>query len=79
MVLDKLYVSYLEDGRNRQLQGDIQGARQRYEQAARYDPDRGVAQEMLAELDKQADHFPAAEGRTTPANGPGARHARTRN
>jgi hypothetical protein len=53
MVLDKLYVSYLEDGRNRQLQGDVQGARQRYEQAARYDPDRGVAQEMLAELDKQ--------------------------
>lgn len=54
MVLDKLYVSYLEDGRNRQLAGDIQGARQRYEQAARYDPDRGIAQEMLAELDKQA-------------------------
>jgi hypothetical protein len=53
MVLDKLYVSYLEDGRNRQLAGDIQGARQRYEQAARFDPDRGVAQEMLAELDKQ--------------------------
>ena len=53
MVLDKLYVSYLEDGRNRQLQGDVQGARQRYEQAARYDPDRGVAQEMLDELDKQ--------------------------
>ena len=53
MVLDKLYVSYLEDGRNRQQQGDLQGARQRYEQAARYDPDRGVAQELLAELDKQ--------------------------
>ena len=53
MVLDKLYVAYLEDGRNRQLQGDLAGARQRYEQAARYDPDRGVAQEMLAELDKQ--------------------------
>lgn len=59
MVLDKLYVSYLEDGRTRQLQGDLQGARQRYEQAARYDPDRGVAQEMLAELDKQR----AAPGR----------------
>lgn len=51
MVLDKLYVAYLEDGRNRHLHGDLQGARQRYEQAARYDPDRGVAQEMLAELD----------------------------
>ena len=53
MVLDKLYVSYLEDGRNRQMQGDLQGARQRYEQAARHDPDRGVAQELLAELDQQ--------------------------
>ena len=53
MVLDKLYVTYLEDGRNRQLQGDVQGARQRYEQAASYDPDRGVAQELLAELDKE--------------------------
>ena len=59
MVLDKLYVSYLEDGRNRQQQGDIPGARQRFEQAARYDPDRGVAQELLAELDKQR----AAPGR----------------
>jgi hypothetical protein len=53
MVLDKLYVSYLEDGRNLQLQGDIQGARQRYEQAASHHPDRGVAQELLAELDKE--------------------------
>jgi hypothetical protein len=53
MVKDKLYVSYLEDGRNRLLRGDVQGARQRFEQAARYDPDRGVADEMLAELDKQ--------------------------
>ena len=53
MVLDKLYVSDLEDGRARQLRGDIPGARQRFEQAARYDPDRGVAQEMLAELDTQ--------------------------
>ena len=52
MVLDKLYVSYLEDGRTRLLRGDVDGARQRFEQAARYDPDRGVAQEMLAELDK---------------------------
>ena len=51
MVLDKLYVSYLEDGRARLLRNDIPGARQRFDQAARYDPDRGVAQEMLAELD----------------------------
>lgn len=54
MVLDKLYVSYLEDGRNLHLQGDLEGARRRYEQAARYDPDRGVAQERLAELDNQS-------------------------
>jgi hypothetical protein len=53
MVLDKLYVSYLEDARNLQAKGDLQGARRRYEQAARFDPDRGVAQEFLAELDKQ--------------------------
>lgn len=51
MVLDKLYVSYLEDGRARLHRGDVAGARQRFEQAARYDPDRGVAQEMLADLD----------------------------
>ena len=59
MVLDKLYVAYLEDGRGRHLHGDLQGARRRYEQAARHDPDRGVAQEMLAELDRQR----AAPGR----------------
>ena len=53
MVLDKLYVAYVEDGRARQLRGDIPGARQRFEQAARFDPDRGVAQELLEELDKQ--------------------------
>lgn len=53
MVLDKLYVSYLEDGRDLQAKGDLQGARQRYEQAARYDPDRGVAQDILAELDRR--------------------------
>ena len=53
MVLDKLYVAYLEDARVRELQGDVPAARQRYEQAARFDPDRGVAQERLAELDAQ--------------------------
>jgi tetratricopeptide (TPR) repeat protein len=51
MVLDKLYVAYLEDARVHQLRGDIPAARRRYEQAARFDPDRGVAQERLAELD----------------------------
>jgi hypothetical protein len=59
MVLDKLYVAYLEDAQNRRLQGDVQGARQRYEQAASYHPDRGVAQELLAELDKER----SADGR----------------
>jgi hypothetical protein len=53
MVLDKLYVAYLEDARVRQMQGDLPTARQRYEQAVRFDPDRGVAQERLAELDAQ--------------------------
>ena len=55
MVLDKLYVAYLEDGRARQMRGDLAGARQRYEQAARYDPNRGVAQDFLAELNKAQD------------------------
>ena len=35
--------------------GDYVGARRRYEQAARYDPDRGVAQDYLAQLDKLQD------------------------
>ena len=52
MVFDKLYVAYVEDGRSLQAHGDLEGARRRYEQAARYDPDRGVAQEHLADLDK---------------------------
>jgi len=51
MVLDKLYASYLEDGRTLQAKGDLEGARLRYEQAAAYDPNRGVAQEFLARLD----------------------------
>lgn len=51
MVLDKLYVSYLEDGRRLHEAGDLAGARMRYDQAAQLDPDRGVAQELLDELD----------------------------
>jgi hypothetical protein len=54
MVLDKLYVAYIEDGRALMQMGDLDGARHRFEQAARYDPDRGVAQELLAELDTAA-------------------------
>lgn len=53
MVLDKLYVSYLEDARRLLAQGDIDGARTRYDQAARFDPERGVAQQLLDELDAQ--------------------------
>jgi hypothetical protein len=45
-------VAYVEDGRARLARGDAPGARQRFEQAARYDPDRGVAQELLDELDQ---------------------------
>ena len=53
MVLDKLYVSYLEDGHRRRDAGDLEGARMRYDQAAQFDPDRGVAQQLLDELDEQ--------------------------
>jgi hypothetical protein len=53
MVFDKLYASYIEDGRTLQSRGDLEGARRRFEQAVRYDPDRGIAQDFLAELDKR--------------------------
>ena len=53
MVLDKLYVSYLEDGHRRRDAGDLAGARMRFDQAAQYDPDRGVAQQLLDELDER--------------------------
>jgi hypothetical protein len=52
MVYDKLYAAYIEDGRTLQAKGDLEGARRRYEDAAAYDPSRGVAQDFLAELDK---------------------------
>jgi hypothetical protein len=51
MVFDKLYAAYIEDGRTLQFQGDLQGARRRYEQASRHDPDRGIAETLLDELD----------------------------
>jgi hypothetical protein len=53
MVYDKLYAAYIEDGRTLQAKGDLAGARHRYEQAAAYDPSRGVAQDLLAKLDEQ--------------------------
>lgn len=53
MVLDKLYAAYIEDGRTLEARGDLAGARRRFEQAADYDPDRGIAQEYLAALDKR--------------------------
>lgn len=53
MVLDKLYVSYLEDGHRMRDRGDLAGARMRYDQAAQYDPARGVAEQLLDELDEQ--------------------------
>ncbi|MCC7368206.1 MAG: hypothetical protein IT306_07285 [Chloroflexi bacterium] len=55
MVLDKLYVSYLEDARRLLAEGDVDGARTRYDQAARFDPERGVAQQLLDELDSQIE------------------------
>jgi hypothetical protein len=51
MVYDKLYAAYIEDGRTLQAKGDLAGARHRYQQAAEYDPSRGVAQEFLEKLD----------------------------
>jgi hypothetical protein len=53
MVKDKLYASYVEDGRILQWQGDVAGARRRYEQAARYDPSRPEAGDYLAQLEKE--------------------------
>jgi len=52
MAQDKLYVAYLEDGRTLEFNGDYAGARRRYEQATRFDPDRGEAWEFLERLDK---------------------------
>jgi hypothetical protein len=53
MVKDKLYVSYLEDARNLEHQGDLAGTRRRYQQAIHLDPDRGIADELLAALDER--------------------------
>lgn len=55
MVLDKLYVAYIEDGRRLQATGDFNGARYRFEQAQQFDPARGIAQELLDELDTLED------------------------
>jgi tetratricopeptide (TPR) repeat protein len=52
MVYDKLYAAYIEDGRTLWARGDLDGARRRFEQAAAYDPNRGIAQDYLAELEK---------------------------
>jgi hypothetical protein len=52
VVFDKLYAAYIEDGRTLQAQGDVAGARRRYEQAARYDPSRPEAGDFLAQLER---------------------------
>ena len=52
LVKDKLYASYIEDGRVLQWQGDVAGARSRYAQAARHDPSRPEAGDYLAQLEK---------------------------
>lgn len=51
MAQDKLYAAYVEDGRTLQAQGDLAGARRRYEQAAVFEPDRSEAWNFLAQLD----------------------------
>ena len=51
MVFDKLYAAYIEDGRRLAREGDLVGARQRFEQAVRFDPSRSEARDFLKELD----------------------------
>jgi hypothetical protein len=51
MVFDKLYAAYIEDGRRLTHEGDLVGARRRFNQAARFDPHRPEAAEFLADLD----------------------------
>jgi hypothetical protein len=53
VVFDKLYLSYIEDGRTLQAQGDLAGARRRYQQAAAYDPSRSEAYDYLRQLDQR--------------------------
>lgn len=52
VVRDKLYVAYLEHGKELWRQGDLAGARAPMLRARDYEPDRGVAQDLLAELDQ---------------------------
>ena len=52
VVLDKLYAAYVEHGKELWRNRDLRGARARLEQARDFDPDRGVAQELLDELDR---------------------------
>jgi hypothetical protein len=53
MVKDKLYASYIEDGRTLEARGDTVGARARYRQAANYDPSRPEAYDYLGTLDRR--------------------------
>ncbi len=52
VVRDKLYAAYVEHGKELWRNRDVRGARTRFEQAGAYDPDRGAAQELLAELER---------------------------
>jgi hypothetical protein len=54
VVRDKLYAAYLEHAKELWRHGDFEGARAPILQARDYDPDRGVAQELLGELDQVA-------------------------
>jgi len=53
MVFDKLYAAYIEDGRRLMSLGEYDSARRRFEQAARFDPNRPEAPDFLAELDER--------------------------
>ena len=52
VVRDKLYVAYLEHGKELWRNGELRRARSRFEEARDFDPDRGVAQEFLDDLER---------------------------
>ena len=54
VVRDKLYVAYVEHGKELWRTGDLRAARVRLEQAREYDPDRGIADELLDDLERAA-------------------------
>ena len=54
VVRDKLYVAYLEHAKERWRRGDLQAARVHLQAAQDYDPNRGVAEELMDDLERVA-------------------------